>query len=83
MKIAKFGSGYAVYDGNTRITPALAMDVAKRHKLIQEMQKKGFTIVYNPDHKSTAILTRFYKSYNPKAKVKRVKIDNEVIHFVG
>lgn len=78
-----FGSGWAVYKGDERLTCALDESVAEDKKLYMQMNDMGFTEVYNPFKKTVKQLLKFFRQYNPKIKVVRVTFSNRVIDFTG
>jgi len=80
--VKAFGSGFAVYKGNERLTCALDKKVAEKKRVLYREYNNGGELVYNPQKKSARRLQEFYYQYNPNSKVKTFVVNGEVLNFV-
>ena len=81
LSVKQFGSGFAVFNGDEILTPALNEDIAHERKLFTQMDSIGATLIYNPENKTSQELLEFYQQYNPNIRILKVEYLDKIYRF--
>ena len=81
LEVKSFGSGFAVFNGDERLTPAFDENIAYERKLMLLMESIGAVLIHNTANRTTDEIIKEFKHHNIDASILKVELNNKIYRF--